>query len=973
MKITAVAAGLVAVVLLAGPWMSGDRAHALPPRPTPEPIDEVEEPPFEPPVGGFDWSVPNRFSVFRWNDVRDSTPAHGGPPETYDPAYVHPTSFPMDFNGCPNESEAALAARRQATQYTYIWEVAGTTTSVRSCLHRHVFTAQGSYPARLTISDAGAVVAIYDQTVRVRDFLIVSLGDSYASGEGNPDVPQIPSVVFPFLEQQVDWVDDRCHRSFWGGPTQAAQRLELADPKTSVTYLSFACSGATIATETFRNGNALDPYERVGVSVGTGVLGNYAGILPPGNPPDFSNRVPSQIEQLRQAIGTRSVDAVMMSAGGNDVGFGPVAATCVLYGPNCPDVLVSPPVGTVKIPLRDRFAADVATLPAKYAALAQSLTQLGIPPQRVYITEYPDPTTAIDGNLCASILEDILPGGASISGAEVSWARTDVLRGLNNAVAAAAAAHGWKHVGGIETAFVGHGYCSSDGWIRRAADSTVLQGPYPALFNESTTGTLHPTAQGHAIYRERLFAALQADLDLGPGAGAPPPPPVVAPPSFQATWVKGALTGRFGENGWLLGPAVLTVDATAATTDSRGNLVQNGIRSVGLAVDATPGCPTAALVCTGGLVNAQTHRSTFEATQEGVFQIELVAGDTGDRTARALYEMKVDLADPSASAEPAGSGWSRVPVQITLRGADTPTGSGIKALEYRLDGAAPVVVSNGSVVTVTGDGMHTLAYRAGDWAGRTSTSQTLQVGIDSGSPTIACASPDGQWHTSDVSITCTATDSLSGLANAADATFTLVASVPIGVETANASTDSRTVCDRAGNCATAGPIAAIKIDRKPPVLTVPANFTVNATNPAGTPVTYVATATDGSGQASVSCTPASGSTIAIGTTTVSCTATDAAVNIASASFNVTVKGATEQILDLLQATIAVTLPPDVKSQLTTAVEKILADIRNVSLVCRGLDAYLTLVRARAGRSIPTATATRLITDATRIKAVLGCS
>jgi hypothetical protein len=288
----AIAGVLVALALLGAPWVSATQAHAAPRVIDPEPIDDID-PPFEAPPGGFDWTVPNRLNVWRWNDLRDAAPSHSGPAETYDPAYVHPTQFPMDFNGCPDESELNLSLSRQPTRFTYTWNIAGSITSARSCLHRHVFAAQGSYAARLTI-DGGAQPASYEQTVRVRDLLIVSLGDSYGSGEGNPDIPQVPGLIFPFIDQQVDWLDDRCHRSVWAGPTQAALAIERADPKTSVTYLSFACSGATIDTETFRNGDVLDPYEPGGVSAGKGILGDYAGVAPPGSPPDFSNRVPSQ-------------------------------------------------------------------------------------------------------------------------------------------------------------------------------------------------------------------------------------------------------------------------------------------------------------------------------------------------------------------------------------------------------------------------------------------------------------------------------------------------------------------------------------------------------------------------------------------------------------------------------------------------------------------------------------------------------
>jgi hypothetical protein len=85
---------------------------------------------------------------------------------------------------------------------------------------------------------------------------------------------------------------------------------------------------------------------------------------------------------------------------------------------------------------------------------------------------------------------------------------------------------------------------------------------------------------------------------------------------------------------------------------------------------------------------------------------------------------------------------------------------------------------------------------------------------------ITCEAPDGAWHADNVALACTASDSGSGLANPADASFVLTTSVANGVESANVSTASRVVCDVAGNCATAGPIAGNKIDRKAPVISL---------------------------------------------------------------------------------------------------------------------------------------------------------
>ncbi|MBI4265749.1 MAG: Ig-like domain repeat protein, partial [Acidobacteria bacterium] len=80
-------------------------------------------------------------------------------------------------------------------------------------------------------------------------------------------------------------------------------------------------------------------------------------------------------------------------------------------------------------------------------------------------------------------------------------------------------------------------------------------------------------------------------------------------------------------------------------------------------------------------------------------------------------------------------------------------------------------------------------------------------------------------------------------------------------------------------------------DSTPPVISdVPADIMVPATSSSGAAVSYTApTAVDDvDGTVPVVCTPASGSVFGIGTTELTCTATDAAANSASATFDVTV-------------------------------------------------------------------------------------
>jgi hypothetical protein len=86
---------------------------------------------------------------------------------------------------------------------------------------------------------------------------------------------------------------------------------------------------------------------------------------------------------------------------------------------------------------------------------------------------------------------------------------------------------------------------------------------------------------------------------------------------------------------------------------------------------------------------------------------------------------------------------------------------------------------------------------------------------DTTAPDVACGTADGLWHADDVSIPCTASDKVA-LAIPADASFSLVTSVPAGTEDSNASTNSYDVYDVAGNFATAGPVSGNKVDKKAP-------------------------------------------------------------------------------------------------------------------------------------------------------------
>jgi hypothetical protein len=102
-------------------------------------------------------------------------------------------------------------------------------------------------------------------------------------------------------------------------------------------------------------------------------------------------------------------------------------------------------------------------------------------------------------------------------------------------------------------------------------------------------------------------------------------------------------------------------------------------------------------------------------------------------------------------------------------------------------------------------------------------------------------------------------------------------------------------------------------DTTPPVLSLPANITAEATGPSGAAVSYSATATDlVDGSRPVTCDHASGSTFPLGTTTVQCTATDTHNNTANGSFTVTVRDTTPPTIVSITANPNSLWPPNHK-------------------------------------------------------------
>src|SRR5262249_25523828 len=130
------------------------------------------------------------------------------------------------------------------------------------------------------------------------DWLIVAMGDSNGSGQGNP----------PYAEA-------RCDRSTVSYQYQIAQYIEDNDPRSSVTFVWASCSGAR-SDQLWKNS-----YE--------------------GQEPSRNVMLPPQIDQVKDVIGSRKPDAVILSIGINDLYFGAIMGFCATF--NLSNSVISPP------------------------------------------------------------------------------------------------------------------------------------------------------------------------------------------------------------------------------------------------------------------------------------------------------------------------------------------------------------------------------------------------------------------------------------------------------------------------------------------------------------------------------------------------------------------------------------------------------------------------------------------------------
>jgi lysophospholipase L1-like esterase len=356
------------------------------------------------------------------------------------------------------------------------------------------------YPmgAIVSVEIGGLEVAKAD--VKVRDILVVGMGDSFASGDGNPDVAVrfsrkrsadystvglysglsgYPARVGPwrefgdtaFQKENARWLDQACHRSLYSEQSRTALQLAIEDPHRAVTFVGVSCAGAEITDGLFLRykGNEWVPnpprYSQIS-AVAQAQCGNSstAAVDAPeayhinGQVPELKDIV---LRKCPQDV-ARKIDLVLVSIGGNDIGFSRLLANAVLSNES---ILRELGGWLGEVHGEAEASAELSHLGARYKALNRALHNILYMPwdesDRILLVAYPGLALQGDGSDTC---------GSGNAGMEVvpdfHLDRTKLRLGtwfadkLNRQMRESANTFGWTYVETHRRTFIGRGICA---------------------------------------------------------------------------------------------------------------------------------------------------------------------------------------------------------------------------------------------------------------------------------------------------------------------------------------------------------------------------------------------------------------------------------------------------------------------------------------------------------------------------------
>jgi hypothetical protein len=288
---------------------------------------------------------------------------------------------------------------------------------------------------------AGAPQSI---NIALKDILIVSFGDSFSAGEGNPERPvrlrddtyygygnSSRGMVFPvrlndfesvqpqqFFSKSAGWSNAQCHRSLYSQHTRAALQYALEHPHVTVTFLNYSCTGARVyegilntwwGNDNDARGNYDDAPQLVkalrDLCKDPGPYNKTKWAVNGKHDPTNDTK-PADFQKCNLLI--RDVDILLLSVGGNDVDFANMIVNSAVDVPNIGALakgrrLVYGLWRDVAKPqsYAQGYALAKQRIPALYPVLASMLDKyVGVSSGKVILSAYPQISFDEAGNLC---------------------------------------------------------------------------------------------------------------------------------------------------------------------------------------------------------------------------------------------------------------------------------------------------------------------------------------------------------------------------------------------------------------------------------------------------------------------------------------------------------------------------------------------------------------------------------------------
>jgi hypothetical protein len=377
----------------------------------------------------------------------------------------------------------------------------------------------------------------------VPDIVLVGLGDSYGSGEGDPAVPtgDPDSTRWWGLTNHTSEGAELCHRSSKAAFVQAAMELQRQYPARNIYWKHFACTGAQ--TEHLSD----ETYDATLDQNGALIMDSATDVRQE-NRPQFEDAL-AWVNSLPWGNKPKRIDAIYISIGGNDVGgweeqdpvkrklgLGEIIKQCIEPGfEDCDE-------GDKRTYIENaaRYAAPSAGLQAAYTRLNTSLDNrarlAGVTVGKKLLNAYPnllqsdvvDPATN-ENAFCGDEGEGTPfdPVGRMNSGllansdsGDWTFVGETILANVRDTQIAATAALGWDLVRydsaaneaagfGTFEAWTPHGICATTNWVHDMAGAAALQGDdmniaFGGLLATSF-GAVHPNPAGWRDFAKRAF------------------------------------------------------------------------------------------------------------------------------------------------------------------------------------------------------------------------------------------------------------------------------------------------------------------------------------------------------------------------------------------------------------------------------------------------------------------------------------